>query len=380
MNLLQFIDLLVPAGNNSYMKKKLLVICPYPVGVAPSQRLKYEQYFDEFRNDGWDITVKPFINRKLWAIIYKKGNTFLKAWYTIQAYVARFGLLPFIRQYNVVYIHLWGTPFGPPLYEKMVRKRARKLVYDIDDLVYLKGTASKAHPLVGWVKGRKKPLYLMATADHVITCTPYLDEFVRRYNASTTDISSTVDTEKRYRSGRSYHRTEITIGWSGSLSTAKYFYLLAGVLKRLKEKYTFRILVMGDPGIKIPGLEIEALPWREEYEMEVLERFDIGVYPLPDEEWVYGKSGLKAIQYMALGIPTVASAIGANFRVIEDGVSGFLVNNDEEWLSVLGRLIKDEELRRTVGTNGRRKVEECFSIRANRQTYLKILNESLCVE
>lgn len=356
------------------MKKKLLIICPYPEDCAPSQRLKYEQYFDEFRKHGWHITVKPFINLRFWKIIYKEGFFFLKLWYTLVAYLKRFFLLFSVFRYRIVYVHLWGTPFGPPIYERLLKVLSKKLVYDIDDLVYLADTKSKAHPLVDWIKGRKKPLYLMKHASHVITCTPYLDQFVKQYNDHTTDISSTVDTDERYKPVNTYKNDHtIIIGWSGSVTTAKYFYLLEKILQKLKERHDFKVIVMGDETVRIPNVEIDALPWRENYEIPTLQKFDIGVYPLPDEEWVYGKSGLKAIQYMALGIPTVAAGIGANFRVIENGVSGFLVHSEEEWLDALSRLISDSELRKRVGVAARERVVNLFSVKANVKNYLNVL-------
>jgi L-malate glycosyltransferase len=355
--------------------KRMLVVCPYPFGVAPSQRLKFEQYYDIFREDGWDITIRPFISPTFWKVIYKKGHVLQKAFFTIAGYLKRFGLLGSVGRYDLVYVHLWATPFGPPIYETLLRKLSRKMVYDIDDLVYLKNTRNAAHPLVSIVKGRNKPIYLMKHADHVVTCTPYLDNFVRQHNLHTTDISSTVDTDQRYHVVNSYaDKQTVTIGWSGSLSTSKYFYLLKNVFLKLQQRHSFRLLVMGDPGVTIPGLDIEAIPWKEEYEISTLQRFDIGVYPLPEEDWVYGKSGLKAIQYMALGIPTVATAIGANYRVIEDGVSGFLVKTDDEWVNALSELIRDSGLRKTIGSKARARVEQMFSIKANKEKYLQILN------
>ena len=104
-------------------------------------------------------------------------------------------------------------------------------------------------------------------------------------------------------------------------------------------------------------------------------RIDIGLYPLPDEPWVYGKSGLKALQYMALGIPTVASAVGMNFKVIEDGISGFLVKNDDEWITAITRLIDDPLLRASVGDASRDRVLSTYSIKANQPTYLSIFNK-----
>ena len=355
-------------------KKTILFICPYPENVAPSQRLKYEQYFKEFRKQGFEITVSPFISLPFWSIIYKKGFFFQKAFYTLSGYIRRFLLLFAIPKFSVVYVHLWGTPFGPPVYEWLLRKIAGVIIYDIDDLVYLKNVKSKSNSLVTYIKGRNKPIFLMKHADHVITCTPYLDQFVKQFNEHTTDISSTVDIETRYYPVNDYSNNRIvTLGWSGSLSTSKYFFLLEKVLKELCGRYTFNILVIGDGHVSIKGLNIEALDWKEETEIGNLQRIDIGLYPLPDEEWVLGKSGLKAIQYMALGIPTVATAIGANFRIIENGVSGFLVNSEKEWIRALSNLIENAELRKQMGMAARKRVTELYSIKANTKKYMDVI-------
>ena len=351
----------------------MLIICPYPVGVAPSQRLKYEQYFSAFEQAGFQITVKPFVTRKLWSIIYKKGNFTTKFIQTLIGYWKRYWLLFSLRKYEVVYVHLWITPFFIPFYEWLYCLIAKKVVYDIDDLVYLGDNKSKANKRVGFFKSKKKPIYLMKKAHHVITCTPYLDEFVKTHNPHTTDISSTVDTEK-YIPVNTYQAKEpVVLGWSGSITTSKYFYLLEKVLLSLSKKYQIRLIVMGNPQVHIDGLDIEAIAWSEEIELTTLQKFDIGLYPLPDEEWVLGKSGLKAIQYMALGIPTVATAIGANFRVIDHGESGMLVKTEEEWITALSRLIEDPKLREKIGKKGREKIEREFSIHANQQAYLDVL-------
>jgi glycosyltransferase involved in cell wall biosynthesis len=359
-------------------QKKILVICPYPEDVAPSQRLKFEQYYSAFKEAGYEVHISPFISSSFWKVIYKKGFFFQKTIYTIQGYLKRIANLFVLHRYDIIYLHLWATPFGPPIFEWLIRKLSKAIVYDIDDLVYLRNVQSKAHRLVTFIKGRSKPIYLMKTADHVITCTPYLDQFVRKFNSKTTDISSTVDTCKRYKPVNQYSNDKIlTLGWSGSLSTSKYFHLLKNVLKRLAEKYKFNILVVGDSSVKIEGLNIEAVNWREETEIAELQRMDIGLYPLPDEEWVLGKSGLKAIQYMALGIPTVATAIGANFRVIENGQSGYLVKNEDEWVKALSELIEKPELRKKIGENAREKVVRDFSIQSNTINYLTVLESVL---
>ncbi len=146
-------------------------------------------------------------------------------------------------------------------------------------------------------------------------------------------------------------------------------------MKNISDTHSIKILVIGDASFNIDGVNVEALPWRESTEVDDLRRIDIGLYPLPDEPWVYGKSGLKALQYMALGIPTVASAVGMNFKVIEDGVSGFLVKDDHEWITIIERLIDDPDLRARVGEASRLRVLNTYSVKVNQPTYLSIFKE-----
>jgi L-malate glycosyltransferase len=353
-------------------KKRILLLCPHPVGYVPGQRLKYEQYFQIFEDNGYELTVSPFMSEAFQKIVYKKGKYPQKVLGTLRGYLIRIGDLIRMKKYDIVYVFLWVAPFAPPIFEKLTRKLAKKIIYDIDDLVFL-NPPSSSNPFIHYLRSSRNHISLMKSADHVITCTPYLDEFVRKYNSNTTDISSTVDTDKYVPANRYSNDYRITLGWSGSLSTSKYFYLLEGVLKKLKQRYDFSILVMGDRTVNIEGLDIVAIDWEEKTEIENLKRIDIGLYPLPDEQWVYGKSGLKAIQYMALGIPTVATAIGTNFRVIDDTISGYLVKTEEEWIDRLSLLIENPALRRDIGQAARKKVEEYFSIKANASKYLNAL-------
>jgi glycosyltransferase involved in cell wall biosynthesis len=351
------------------MNKKILILCPYPENCAPSQRLKFEQYYSFLREQGFELEISPFMSSAFWKIVYKPGNLHLKAWFTLSGYFRRIKDLIRCKRYDAVYVHLWVTPFGFPLFERLLFSRTRHVLYDIDDLVYLKANKSAANGFIAAVKGRRKPIVLMQKARHVITCTPYLDEFVRRFNSSTTDISSTINTET-YLPEQNKQNPLPIIGWSGSHSTSKYLYLLKDVLLEIQQECPFVLKVIGDPDFYIDGLTIRAIRWEEATEVKELNDFDIGVYPLPDEEWVLGKSGLKALQYMALEIPTVATAIGANFRVIEEGVSGYLVTTNDEWKTRLLTLLKDANLRRTIGQAARIRVEEQYSIHANRQQYL----------
>ena len=131
---------------------------------------------------------------------------------------------------------------------------------------------------------------------------------------------------------------------------------------------------MGTNNFEISGVDIECVNWNSNIEIETLQRMDIGLYPLPNDEWVKGKSGLKALQYMAMGLPVVASNLGCNERVIENNFSGLLVDTKDDWYNSISKLIEDNNLRRFLGENARKRVEKYFSIKANKSTYLSIFD------
>lgn len=357
-------------------KKKILFLSPYPINVAPSQRLKYEQYYNCFTKNGWELESNSFISEDLWMILYKNGYLFRKVTYLLSCYLKRFYKLFSLTKYDIVYIHLWATPIGFPIFEWLVCKLNRNIIYDIDDMVFL-GHSSSANKLIEKFKGKNKMIYLMKKAKHVIVCTPKLHDFVAQYNQNLTDISSTINTDTYQVINNYSNNKKIVLGWSGSHSTSKYLLILEPVLQRLKKEFEFDILVIGDRNFKFNELQFNILPWNAETEVRDLQKIDIGLYPLPNEEWVYGKSGLKALQYMALGIPTVATAIGANFRVIEDEVSGFLVTSEDEWYKRLKLLIANETKRKEIGLMARKRVEKYYSINASKGTYLSIFDKVL---
>ncbi len=356
-------------------KKRILIISPHPEGVAPGQRLKYEQYFPFFREAGYEVVVSPFMSDRFWNIVYKPGRYPEKVFWTIMGYFRRFFDLFRLPFYDGIYIFLWVTPFGPPFFERLYGLLNKNILYDIDDLVYLRHS-SKANGIIERLKGRDKPIALMKMAKHVIVCTPHLDEFVQQHNPRTTDISSTINTDT-YQVVNDYSNERVPVlGWSGSHSTSKYMHLLRKVLLRLQADRPFKLIVMGDTSFHMEGIkDQEAVAWSEAAEVPTLQRFDVGLYPLPNEEWVLGKSGLKALQYMAVGVPVVATAIGANFRVVKHEATGYLVNNEEEWYQALSHLLDDAESRARMGKAARQHVLDHYSLYANKDAYLKALEE-----
>src|SRR5207253_9840629 len=160
-------------------------------------------------------------------------------------------------------------------------------------------------------------------------------------------------------------------------STSRYLHLLDGPLRKLQETHGIEVRVIGDASFAIEGAFVRATDWRLESEVEDLAELDIGVYPLPDEEWVLGKSGLKALQDMALGVATIAQRTPVNEGIIEHGVNGFLVDGLASWESTVGQLITSERLRASVAEAARRTVEERYSVRVTTPEYLRVLDSAL---
>jgi glycosyltransferase involved in cell wall biosynthesis len=353
--------------------KKVLFLSPYPFGKAASQRLKYEQYFAHFEANGFVLETSSFVDNDFWEIIYKPGYLLRKISGTARGYVRRFLDLFRLHRYDIIYIHLWATPLGPPFFEWMIRKLSNKIVYDIDDMIY-KSEGSAMNNLVYMLKGKNKSIALMQYADHVITCTPDLNDFAKQYCANCTDISSTLDTERMFPVNTYTNDKPVVIGWTGTHSTVPYLYLLTNVLQQLAKERTFKLRVIGNFKFEMANVDVEYFDWNKEDEAKQLQGIDIGIYPLPTDAWVMGKSGLKALTYMTFALPVVATNIGAAInRVITENKNGFLVKTEEEWLEKLKYLIDNPTERARIGKNARQTVLDKFSIEANKPVYLGVL-------
>lgn len=360
--------------------KSILVLCPFPLDVAPAQRLKYEQYFDHWRANGYSVTVSPFMSRKLMDVAWKKGHLATKILGTIAGTLRRWRDFLRVPRYDLVYVFLWVTPLGLSWAERLVRLLSRRLIYDIDDMVHVGQKIDdriNPNPLVRFLKGRGKPLYLMRAADFVIASSPFLEETARQLNCHgrASYITSSVDVHHfRPRSQRP-DNAKCVIGWTGTFSGQPFIETIVPMLRMLRQSHDFEFRIVGNFDMAIDGIDLKVVRFDKAREIADLEHFDIGVYPLPDDPFVYGKSGLKAIVYMAMGLPVVASAVGTTPLLYEHGDIGFMVRSDEDWLNGLKTLIDDPDLRRRMGDTARRVAVDHYSREAVQKQYLRILDE-----
>lgn len=356
--------------------RRVLIICPFPEGVAAGQRLKYEQYFHHWREHGFEITISPFMDLRMWEIIYTRGNYIGKIFGTLRGNFRRLFDVFRVSQYDLVYVFMWVTPLGSSFFERIFRALSKKVIYDIEDNVMME-KRSEVNPLIGFFKGAGKIKFLISTADHVITSSPFLNDFCLGINKkkACTYISSSVDIARFLPVNTYSNERKLTIGWTGTFSSRIYLDLLRNVFIKLTKRCDFKLRIIGNFDYDLPGVDIEIIQWTKEKEVEDLQGIDIGVYPLVADEWVLGKSGLKAIQYMAFGIPTVATNVGTTPKIIQQMENGWLVETDEEWVQALDTLINDPDLRRKLGAAARRTIVDNYSTQTIKSKYFNVLNE-----
>jgi L-malate glycosyltransferase len=363
---------------SSNVKKTILIICPFPQDAAAGQRLKYEQYFNHWRDNGYEITVSSFMDQSMWNVVYLKGRYISKIIGTIIGYFYRLRDLFHISKYDVVYVHMWVTPFGSTLFERIVRALSNKLIYDIEDNT-ITTVSSNVNSIIAILKNSNKNKFLMKMADYVITSSPTLNTHCLNVNnqKKCKYISSSVDIARFLPINTYSNNKKVTIGWTGTFSSKEYLDSLRGVLKTLRSRCDFKLLIIGNFEYEFQEMDIEIIQWSSEREVEYMQKIDIGIYPLSSDLWVYGKSGLKAIQYMAFGLPTVATNIGTTPKIMEHMKSGLLVNNDKEWVDTLEKLVKNPKLRKSLGQAARKTVVDKYSTNVIKSKYLSIIN-GLC--
>ena len=354
--------------------KKVLILCPSPRGTAATQRLKYEQYLGMLEKENYSFTISSFQTPRFWQIIYKPGRTLEKIWWTAFGYLRRIGDLLRAPFYDAVFVNLWVTPLGLPFFERVLFFFNKRVIYDIDDMIFITKHDHVKTSFFQKLKGRKKPVVMMKHAGYVIVCTPKLEEIALQLNKNrrVVDISSTFDTQ-RFIPVDTYENREVTtIGWTGTHSTLPFLETLQPVLSEVSRQRKIKLLVIANKPYEMKDVPTEFIPWSAESEVKDLHKLDIGLYPIPANEWSLGKSSLKALTYMAIAIPFVATAYGTNYRVMQNGVQGFMASSDKEWIDALLKLIDDATLRKRMGLAGRRTVEELFSVNANFPKYLQV--------
>jgi len=334
---------------------------------AASARQRLLQYLPSLAAAGIEVDYSPLLDDN-YVRSLASGGSFSKL-AVARSYARRMNQLLRGPDCDVLWVYAELFPYLPAAFERLAFRSGKPVVYDFDDAFFLN---YEGRP---FLSGKLEPLLAGAA---VCCCgNDYLRDYALRLNPNSILLPTVVDTDAYVPAPRA-REGPVTIGWIGSPSTWQYVRPLLPLLKQLCEGERARLLVVGAgtaaASDRFAGMELEQ--WSEAGEIASVQAMDIGIMPLPDEPWARGKSGYKLVQYMACGLPVVASPVGVNTSIVRDGGTGFLASSPEEWRSRLEALIADPDARQQMGAAGRQRAVEAYSLRSQAPRLIEVLRLS----
>ncbi len=354
-------------------RMKLLMLTRYD-RLGASSRVRSHLYLPWLKDAGIDATVSALFSDDYVSRL-QRGQKRLSEIAT--AYPARLRALGEAKDFELIWIEKEALPWLPFWIEANLFPRDVPYVLDYDDAIFHYYDTHERR-FVRAVLGGKIPA-LMRGAELVLAGNRYLGDFARRSGARRLEILPTVIDLQRYGEealARRCDRAEPPlIGWIGQRATAPLLLPYRDLFARMSASGIARFAAVGIDAAA-HGLSMESVPWTEETEVASVARFDIGIMPLVDKPFERGKCGYKLVQYMACGLPVVASPVGVNRQLVEHGVNGFLAETMEQWESSLRALLFDADLRRRMGQAGRRKVEREYCVQVTGPRFASLLMEA----
>ena len=254
----------------------------------------------------------------------------------------------------------------------MVVRRGLPIIYQLDDPLFVPYT-SPSNGYLSYLKFFGKISEICRLAKVVMVNSTQIREYVSHYNQNIWQVPSVVDT-RQYVFRPELLETkadDVCIGWSGSPTTMGNIRVIAGALRKLAELVKHRVHLIGGTEFDLPGVSYSAQKWSAETEVADLRKMQVGMVPLPINEWNKRKFYMKTAQYMALGIPTVATPLGSNPEVVQHGVTGFLADTEEDWVEYLSLLINDRELRLRMSHEAAKAAKEKYSLESIKQKIIE---------
>jgi glycosyltransferase involved in cell wall biosynthesis len=353
---------------------KVTFLVPYPPGRAPGQRFRFEQWLSLLPEGAIDADILPLFSADAFARLYEPRGTLRKAGQTAAALARRLVQAHVSKRSDVVFVYRGAFVFGPPIFEALLEKRV-PVVFDFDDAIWLGGT-SEANALVARLKRPDAVGRIVAGAAATTVGNEFLADYARRFSPLVHVLPTTIDVEE-YRPRPRSPRELVRVGWSGSPTTSVHLKGIEGALRRMLKELPVELVVIGDPHFGLPGAErVTVTPWRRDTEIVEVGDFDVGLMPLPDDDWSRGKCGFKALLYMSLGVAPVVSPVGINTEIVSPGDNGLLAADEDAWVASVGRLASDPNLRNRLGEAGRKTVVERYSGQRWAPRFLQVLTEA----
>ncbi len=339
--------------------------------MGASSRMRLLQYLPSFAAAGIEPSVSPLLGDEM--VLWKYCHGSYRLPNLLSSYVRRIRALLGAHRFDLVWIEKEALPWFPAWLEKALLHRVPYML-DFDDAIFHNYDLHRS----AWVRriyGRRID-QLMRGARLVVAGNRYLAQRALDAGAQQVAVVPTVVDLLRYTPKPTCaHIAKPRIVWIGSPSTVKYLQDLTEALTILSGPQPFTLRIIGGGALSMPGVDIESLPWSEETEATLVAECDIGIMPLRDTPWEQGKCAYKLIQYMACGLPTVASPIGANREVVRENATGYFADTPAAWVDKLEWLLKDAALRERLGRAGRARVESTYCLQHTAPELVRFIGE-----
>ncbi len=359
------------------MAKKILAITVKPV-LAPETRYRILQYIDPFNKIRLSVDHRSLLNEHFFKLhISSKSGAVYTVKKLIHFFILYIKMVLFlaghIHSYDFIWISREVSPVGPPIFEKLFFFLKKQIILDIDDAIYLHDPTSNSF-IHNYLRDFRKFEKTGPLFKHIVCGNNYLAQYFKKFNNNVMIIPTVVPISHYQRIKKKKNRI-LRIGWIGTPTNYAHFRIIKEPVCKLAESTEFIIEIVGlNERLNWPIENIFYTDWRLKDESTYFGRFDIGIMPLIDNEFTKGKCAFKIIQYMAAGIPVVASPVGANVEVIRDGTNGFLAKNEKEWYDKLKLLIENMEMRTRLGREGFETVHKNYSLESQWEKYAEIFS------
>ncbi|MCG9911959.1 MAG: glycosyltransferase family 4 protein [Flavobacteriales bacterium] len=353
---------------------KILFLTPYPHAAAPSQRFRFEQYYEALKAQNIQFEYKAFWSDNAWNILYKKGNIAGKLLRLINGWLKRFLLVFRLDKFDYVFVHREIDPLGlrifPWLYGVVARK---KIIFDFDDAIWIPN-ASESNRAFMKFKNWNNTRNLCRYAYKVSAGNAFLCNYAREVNPNVVYNPTTIDTVNLHNRIKNQDTETFVIGWTGTHSTIKYLEDILPVMEKLAAEIPLVLAVICDKKPSFQQPFVRFIPWNKATEIDDLLQFNIGLMPLTEDKWSQGKCGFKALQYMALGIPALVSPVGVNSNIVNHGINGFICSAPEDWITYIRKLYNDRNVLKSLSAETRKKIEADYSVTSNTANFIRLFS------
>lgn len=357
------------------MPLRVAFIVPYPLDQSPGQRFRFEQWLQLLPEGAVKADIHPLFDRFAYERLYGAGGLGAKSYATIKGLAKRIKDVVSARNVDVAFLYREAFPLGPAVLDTYLEGHV-PVVYDFDDAIFL-GDTSDANSIIAKLKMPQKIQRIIAGATITTVGNAYLASYAKTFSDSVRVLPTTIDVDKYRPPEEPSPGSLVRIGWSGSKTTSAHLDTIRPVLIRALSELPIELRLIGDPDFRLPDSErVMVKAWDPRTEIQDISAFDIGLMPLPDDEWSRGKCGLKALQYMALGVPPIVAPVGVNTDIVSNGKNGLVAQSEDEWLTAIEQLVADEPLRRELGAAARETVEQHYSGQQWAQIFLNTLEEA----